>query len=220
MKNKILTILFLTVLTSSIISCKDKAKEAITSEAEAPAQVEETINSVTYIANTERSTIEWKGFKPTGSHFGTINIESGALEMIEGNIVGGTFTIDMTSIVVKDIPTDDEKNGKLLGHLNSPDFFDIENHPTATFIVTGTEEIEGKIMLSGNLAIKDIENNITFPVTLTNDETGVFLTSETFSIDRSKWDVKYGSKSFFDNLGDKFINDDIELKIIVNATKS
>lgn len=220
MKNNVLTILLLAILTSSIVSCKDKAKEAATSEAESPAQIEETTESIAYLVNSETSSIEWKGFKPTGSHNGVINIESGSLEMVESNIVSGTFTINMASIVVKDIPSDDKKNGKLLGHLNSPDFFDVENHPEATFTVTGTEEIDGKTMLSGNLAIKEIENNITFPVTITKDENGAVLTSETFSIDRSKWDVKYGSKSFFDNLGDKFINDDIELKIIVNTSKS
>lgn len=220
MKNNVLTILLLAILTSSIVSCKDKAKEAATSEAESPAQIEETTESIAYLVNSETSSIEWKGFKPTGSHNGVINIESGSLEMVESNIVSGTFTINMASIVVKDIPSDDKKNGKLLGHLNSPDFFDVENHPEATFTVTGTEEIDGKTMLSGNLAIKEIENNITFPVTITKGENGAVLTSETFSIDRSKWDVKYGSKSFFDNLGDKFINDDIELKIIVNTSKS
>ena len=216
MKKTIFTILMLTAVILTAISCKDKAKEAEITEAE-DVSIEIT-DSETYIAITEASTIEWKGFKPTGSHHGTIGIESGGLEMSNDKIVGGTFNIDMTSIVVKDIPADDEKNGKLLGHLKSPDFFDVENHETAVFTITGIEEVEGQTLLSGNLAIKNIENNITFPISVTKDENGVVLSSEAFSIDRSKWDVKYGSKSFFDNLGDKFINDDIELKILVKAS--
>jgi hypothetical protein len=216
MKKTFFTILILTTIILTVTSCKDKAKEAETTEAEDVSI--EIADSETYIAITEASTIEWKGFKPTGSHHGTIGIESGGLEMSNNKIVGGTFNIDMTSIVVKDIPTDDEKNGKLLGHLKSPDFFDVENHKTAVFTITGIEEVEGQTLLSGNLAIKNIENNITFPISVTKDENGIVLSSEAFSIDRSKWDVKYGSKSFFDNLGDKFINDDIELKIVVKAS--
>ena len=220
MKKNIVIFLFATVFTLTATSCKDKAKEAATTEAEAPANAQATTNSEIYVANTEASIIEWKGFKPTGSHDGTINVNRGSLEMTDGEIAGGTFNMDMRSIVVKDIPTDDEKNGKLLGHLMSPDFFDSENYPVATFTITGTEETEGKTMLSGNLKIKGNENNITFPVTITKGENSVILSSETFSIDRSKWDIKYGSKSFFDNLGDKFINDDIELKIFVETAKS
>jgi len=220
MKKNIATILFATILTLTATSCKDKAKEAATTEAATPANAQDTTNSEIYTANAEASMIKWKGFKPTGSHDGTISISSGSLEMTEGKITGGTFKMDMTSIVVKDIPVDDEKNGKLLGHLTSPDFFDSENHPVAIFTITGTEETEGKTMLSGNLEIKGNENNITFPVTITKGENSVTLASEIFSIDRSKWDIKYGSKSFFDNLGDKFINDDIELKIVVETTKS
>lgn len=219
MKKNVIIILFATVLTLTASSCKEKAKEAATTESESPISTQESTNLETFTANKEASIIEWKGFKPTGSHNGTIAIDNGLLKMIDDEIVGGTFNIDMTSIVVEDIPADDKKNGKLLGHLNSPDFFDSENHPLATFIITGTKETEGKTMLSGNLSIKGIDNNITFPVTVNKDEKGVVITSEVFSINRSKWEVKYGSKSFFDNLGDKFINDDIELKLIVKTKK-
>ena len=75
-------------------------------------------------------------------------------------------------------------------------------------------------MLSGNLTLKDVKNNVTFPVSVSNNGNTITLTSETFSIDRTKWNVQYGSKSIFDNLGDKFINDDIELKIMVKANKA
>ena len=200
MKKTFFTLLILTTIILTTTSCKDKAKEAETTEAE-DVSIEIT-DSDTYIDITEASTIECKGFKHTGSHYVTIGIECGGLELSNNKIIGGTFNIDMTSIVVKDIPADDEKNGKLLGHLKSPDFFDVENHETAVFTVTGIEEVEGQTLLSGNLAIKNIENNITFPISVTKDENGVVLSSEAFSIDRSKWDVKYGSKSFFDNLGD------------------
>ena len=216
MKKQLATLLFITALTA--IGCKDKAKEAKTTEAEAPAVTESTSES--YKANVETSTIEWKGFKPTGEHFGTIGLESGLFDVVDGKIVGGSFIIDMKSIKVTDIPAEDEKNAKLVGHLKNADFFDVENHPSAIFTITGVEEVEGKTMLSGNLTIKEVKNNITFPVSVSQTGDGITLKSETFTIDRSKWNVKYGSKSFFDDLGDKFINDDIELRVSVTATKA
>jgi polyisoprenoid-binding protein YceI len=142
------------------------------------------------------------------------------LNTVDGVITGGSFLIDMNSIVDLDIPADKEGNAKLVGHLKSADFFDVEKYPTAAFEITGMETTDGKTMLSGNLTLKDAKNNITFPVSVSDEGNTMTLTSETFTIDRSKWNVQYGSKSFFDNLGDKFINDDIELKIKVSATKA
>ena len=217
MKNIFSTTLLIAFVCLQLTSCKDKAKEATTTAAE---EVEETVNAESYSVNADASTIEWKGFKPTGSHNGTIAIENGVLDIANGKIVGGTFLIDMNSIVVTDIPAEEKGNAKLAGHLKSADFFDVENHPSAGFTITGLEVVEGKTMLSGNLSLKDAKNNVTFPVTVNNDNGTITLTSETFTIDRSKWNVKYGSKSFFDNLGDKFINDDMELKVMVKAAKA
>ncbi len=218
MRKPFATLLFITALSVTVLSCKDKAKEAETTEAEMPAATEATAES--YKANLDASSIAWKGFKPTGEHFGTIAIERGTFDVIGGEVVGGSFIIDMKSIEVKDIPAEEEGNAKLAGHLKSPDFFDVDTHPSAGFTITGVEEVDGKTMLSGNLSLKDVKNNITFPVSVSQNGNELTLESETFTIDRSKWNVKYGSKSFFDDLGDKFINDDIELKVTVKATKA
>lgn len=199
-------------------SCNDKAKEAETKDAEAAAVAKET--AVTFKADADNSSILWKGFKPTGSHTGTINVKEGTVALNNGMIESGNFTIDMGTIVVTDIPVDDEDNAKLQGHLSGPDFFDVQSHPTATFEVTGLETKDGKTMLSGNLTMKDETNNISFPVKTSIDGDTMTLRSETFTIDRSKWNVKYGSKSFFDDLGDSFINDEIELTINLVANKA
>ncbi len=220
MKKNFATILFITALVISVIGCKNKAKEATTTAAEVVETAENNMNSDGYLVNNEASTIEWKGFKPTGSHNGTIALERGVLDVANGKVVGGSFIIDMNSIAVTDIPADDKKNGKLMGHLKSPDFFDVEKHPSAGFTITGLEEVEGKMMLSGNLSLKEAKNNVTFPVTVSHENNVVTLTSEVFTIDRTKWNVQYGSKSIFDNLGDKFINDDMELKVTLKAAKS
>jgi polyisoprenoid-binding protein YceI len=212
MKNNVFKILTVVVLAMSIIGCKKKADEAKTTDAVDASSAE--VTAVKYNANTTESVIEWKGFKPTGTHNGTINLESGVLTASNGKIQSGTFLIKMNSL------EDSENNERLEGHLKSADFFDVEKYPSAGFEVTGFEEKEGKMMLSGNLKLKEKTNNVTFSVTLASEGDHLTLTSDTFVIDRSKWDVKYGSKSFFDDLGEKFINDEIELKITLKATKS
>jgi polyisoprenoid-binding protein YceI len=211
-------ILSATALVLAIVSCKEKAKEAETTEVEQVAEVK--AESIAYTVDTAASTIEWKGYKPTGSHNGSLKLASGTLNTTDGKIGSGTFSIDMNSITVLDIPEDNEGNAKLTGHLKAEDFFNVAAHPNASFKITGLETVDGKTMLSGNLTIKDIKNNVTFPVTVSENAGTIFLKSDTFTIDRTKWNIKYGSKSFFDNLGDKFINDDIELKVNVNAKKS
>jgi len=197
-------------------SCKDKAAEANTSDAEAAAVSEST--SQKYIAHVGESAIEWKGFKPTGTHNGTINLENGIFKTDDGKLQSGTFLIDMTSITVTDLESGDGKES-LEGHLKGEaegkedHFFDVVNFPTAAFEITGTEALAaGKTRLSGNLAIKGQKHNISFPVTITNVDDTMTIESEAFTIDRTKWGVNYGSKSVFDDLGDKFINDDIELR--------
>ncbi|WP_178989249.1 YceI family protein [Winogradskyella schleiferi] len=210
--------IFTLVALISFSSCGEKAKEAETKDAKEAAVAKET--AVTYMVNTDNSTIHWTGSKPTGTHNGTIAIKEGQFSLTDGSIESGNFTIDMNSIVVNDIPAEDEKNAELTGHLKSADFFNVESHPAAMFEVTGMSTVDGKTMLSGNLTLKEKTNNISIPVSTEMKDGMMTLTSETFTIDRSKWNVEYGSKSFFDNLGDKFISDDIELKVDVVASKA
>ncbi|CDF78441.1 YceI-like protein [Formosa agariphila KMM 3901] len=223
MKNRLLTLLCVLSIGVSVTSCKDKAKEAGTTAAEPVATSANA--STEYKINTEKSTIEWKGFKPTGTHNGTINIESGTLSATDNSIQSGTVVIDMNSIVALDV--DGDKKDNLEAHLKGTvegkegDFFNVNKYPTASFVVTGVSKNDaGKTMLSGNLKMKDIEKNVSFPVTVTVDGESLSLVSETFTIDRTLWGVNFGSKSVFDNLGDKFINDGVELTIEINASKS
>jgi len=223
MKKQVFNILTFIMIGLAVVACKDKAKEAETSEAEAAAVAEGT--SAKYKANAEASTLEWKGFKPTGTHNGTVNIETGTFSFNNGTIESGTFLIDMTSIVSLDLEGDMKNN--LENHLKGTvegkegDFFNVTKYPSAAFEITGSKAMEdGKTELSGNLTIKGVKNNISFPVSVTNNGDEMTMVSDAFSIDRTKWNVNYGSKSVFDNLGDKFINDDMELKINIKATKS
>ena len=217
MKNTFKGILTVLALTVVMGSCKKGAEEAKTTEAETAAKAKAT--SIKYTADLTASSIAWIGTKPTGKHNGTIAIESGVITVNNGNIESGSFLIDMNSIVDLDMPVDSKGNGRLVGHLKSADFFDVEKFPNAAFEITGVSEQEGKTMLSGNLTMKEKKNNVTFPISVTSNGNTYTITSETFTIDRSKWDVKYQSKSFFSDLGDKFIENDIELQITVSANK-
>ena len=217
MKKQALTIIALAALTATSISCKDSSKKDAIAQSDVATAVAQP-SSQKYTADVAASSITWKGFKPTGSHSGTLNIKSGALNYNNNSITSGAFVIDMTSIVVTDIPATEEANGQLLGHLKSPDFFNVAAHNTATFNITGTSTNAGKTILAGNLTIKGIKQNISFPVNVSKNGNSITLASESFKIDRTKWDIKYKSKTIFGDLGDKFINDDIELKFIVKAT--
>jgi polyisoprenoid-binding protein YceI len=211
-------------LAIAFTGCKDKADEANTSDAEAAAVSEST--SQKYTVNISESTIQWKGFKPTGTHAGTITIDNGILKTDDGKLQSGTFLIDMTSINVTDLEAGDGKED-LEAHLKGTvegkedHFFDVVKFPTAAFEITGTESIAaGKTRLSGNLTIKGQKHNISFPVMITNEDDMMTIESEPFTIDRTTWGVNYGSKSVFEGLGDKFINDDMELQITVKAKKA
>ena len=156
--------------------------------------------------DTEKSNVVWIGKKVTGKHTGTLNFQEGYLEMDGNTITGGLFIIDMTTLQVTDLEAGSGKE-KLEGHLNSPDFFGVEKHPTATFRITEVSSAgNDSYNLSGKLTIKGHSENIT--VVLKKDgKTAI----STFSVDRTKYDIRYGSASFFDGLKNKAINDVFEL---------
>jgi len=224
MKTKFLKFSMILALAIAFTSCKDKAAEASTSEAEAAAVSENT--SEKYIVNAAESTINWTGFKPTGTHSGIISLDNGVVKTEDEQLKSGTFLIDMTTINVTDLEAGDGKED-LEAHLKGTvegkenHFFDVSKFPTAAFEITATEAMtDGKTKLSGNLTIKGQKHNISFPVTVSEDGDTMTIESEAFTIDRTVWGVNYGSKSVFDDLGDKFINDDMELKIILKANKA
>lgn len=167
--------------------------------------------------DTDSSQIAWVGKKVTGQHNGTVNIKEGALEMENGQVTGGSFTIDMTTINVLDL--EGEYKDKLMGHLRSDDFFSVEDHKTAKFTITSidkSEATDATHFVAGDLTIKGITNKITFPANVTV-ENGKANAKASFALDRTKWNVKYGSGSFFDGLGDKMIYDDFELTINLSS---
>ena len=157
------------------------------------------------------SNIVWNGYKVTGSHTGNIQLKSGELEFDGDMLTGGSFVIDMTSMTNTDL--EGEWNEKLMGHLKSDDFFSVDKFPTASFNITQVLS-RGK---PGEYKIKDITKEIKFQANLEDMGDKAKAVAEVV-VDRSEFNVRYGSGSFFDNLGDKTIYDefDLQVNLVVN----
>lgn len=166
-----------------------------------------TANAQTKKIDVSKSGIIWTGKKVTGSHTGTIALKEGALIFKGKALKGGTFTVDMTSINTTDLKGESKNN--LDGHLKAEDFFGTEKFPTAKLDFTNISgKGNGLYTVTANLTIKGITKPITFDITVAGKTATTSL-----KIDRTKYDIKYGSGSFFSDLGDKTISDEFELKV-------
>ena len=169
---------------------------------------------VSYTVDAAKSTITWLGKKVTGSHNGTVSLKSGSLNVDGKNVTGGTFVIDMTSI------KDADGSDKLEGHLKADDFFGTAKFPTSTFVITKVTGKGQNVNVAGNLTIKGITKPVTFPATVTVNADGtVSALAGKINVDRTKYDIRYGSKSFFDSIGDKAIDDNFEIGVKLVAKK-
>ena len=153
------------------------------------------------------STVTWKAYKVTGSHTGTVELKSGDLFFDNGTLKGGEFVVDMTSISCADL--EGEYKQKLEGHLKSDDFFSVASHETSKLVFTDIKASgKNSYEVTGDLTIKGITKPVTFDVSVYGSKA-----TATVKIDRAQYDVRYGSGSFFDNLGDKTIYDEFDLVV-------
>ncbi len=155
-----------------------------------------------------KSAVNWLAKKVTGQHNGTVNLKDGVLVFNKAKkLIGGTFTTDMTSMTATDLTG--EYLGKLNGHLKSEDFFNTAKFTTATLVFkTVTAKGADAYTVTGDLTIKGITKLVTFELATTaNSATTKFM------VDRTKYDIKYGSKSFFESIGDKAIDNEFELAV-------
>jgi polyisoprenoid-binding protein YceI len=177
-----------------------------------------TNGTATYKVNADQSTVAWTGKKVTGSHTGFVKISSGSLTLKDEKITAGTFEMDMNTITNTDV-TDKGYNEKFVGHLKADDFFGTAKYPKATFVLTkSSSKGNGIYDVTGNLTIKNITNEITFPATVKADSKQLKASAK-ITVDRTKFDIKYGSSSFFDNLGDKAIDNNFILDVNLVAVK-
>lgn len=171
-----------------------------------------------YNVDTAASNIVWTGYKVTGKHTGYVKVKSGSLTWDGGKLTGGSFEIDMNSITDTDL--EGEYAGKLVGHLKSEDFFGVAKYPTSKFVITRAipQDSKGNYKIIGNLTIKSTTKEIKFLANAT-ESNGTITATGKITVDRSEFDVRYGSGSFFDGLGDKTIYDEFDLQVSLVAKK-
>ncbi|SRR6056297_471951 len=214
-------ILVLSLFFITLAGCKNPEGEKTKASEAKEVSKEQTTDQEKFGVNTEKSVIHWTGTKPTGEHHGTLQIKDGQIFIKDGKIYGGKVIMDMTSIKNEDIEKENMRQ-KLVGHLKSKDFFNVENYKEAAFELTNIEKIgedEFSHKVSGNLDIKDISKNIAFKINVKMEGDKIAVESEKFLIDRTNWDINYKSKSVFDNLKDQFIHDDVGIKFKLAAQK-
>lgn len=225
------------------VGCAPKGDNAATGDAQEVANATE--GAMTYSLNTSESMVTWIGYKPSGKHNGTIGVTEGTISVENGAITAGSFNIDVQSLVVLDIPADDEMNGKLKGHLMSPDFFAADSFPTATFevvsvvefagdsTVTTKEEFESEFtpanareilvanpthMITGNLTMRGTTKSISIPASVTINETGLTAAAN-FNIDRTDWNLSHNNESSaIDKLKDKFYYNTVTVGFSITAS--
>ncbi len=180
-------------------------------DAEGPAK-----NVKEFKVQVSESKVFWTGKKLSSEHVGVISLNNGEIVLDGDKFVGAKINIDMSSIVCTDI-TNAEYNQKLIGHLKSDDFFSVAKFPESNFqatqfdAISGTKSGEANYTVKGMLSIKGISHEISFPAKL-EIKNDILQIDATLSVDRTKWDIKYGSGSFFDGLGDNMIHDKFDLK--------
>jgi len=212
--------LLLFTLVGSSIACKQSTGEKAT-VTEAKEVVQSAVKGMTYNVDLGTSNVSWTGSKKVGSgHTGTINLSSGSIHSNNGELTGGEFILDMNSITNTDMAAGQGKE-KLEGHLKNADFFDVEKFNTAKFAITKVTALDGDAaathMVYGNLTIKDMTKEIGFKAKVSQSNGAINVSTPKFSIDRTDFNVKYGSSSFFDLAKDKIINNEVDLQITLSA---
>jgi polyisoprenoid-binding protein YceI len=177
------------------------------------------VTAAEYEVDTEKTKLKWHAEKVTGEHDGYVSVKSGSVDYSDGKLTEGEFVIDMTSIMNTDIE-DEGYRAKLENHLKSDDFFSVEKYPEAKFEITEVKTVSGQTMVHGTMMIKGITKKVSFPAELS--ASGDSMTAvATITLDRSDYDVKFRSKSFFDieALGDKLIYDEFTMTLHLVANK-
>ena len=174
---------------------------------------DKSVKDTTYTVDTEQSMINWTAKKVGGGHTGTIKIASGNLVHNGKALTKGVFLINMSSIT--------SDNARVTTHLKSDDFFAAEKNPNSKFEITKvTTAGADRVNIAGNLTIKGISHPLTFPATVRHQKDIIVAVANGIRVDRTKYDIKFRSKTFFLDIGDRAVDDEFELNINLVARSS
>lgn len=212
---------WLFLIVTLVVACKPKGDKAETSAAGEAAET----TGQTYNVLADASKVMWIGSGVGKAHNGTVDVSKGAVSMEDGKLTGGKFMLDMTSVTVLDL--EGEKKGYLESHLkglgddNANDFFNTKTYPSSTFEITKATQLlndeNANYIINGNLTIKDVTKQVSFKAQVNSAEEMITVTTPQFTIDRTEWGIKYGSATFFDDLKDKAISNEMGLQISLSA---
>lgn len=174
--------------------------------------------TTTYKIDNAATTVAWSAKKIVGGHNGNVSTKDGFITLTGDLITSGEINVDMKTITVADIPAADEYNAKLVGHLKGPDFFDVEKNSSAKLVIKSSEKTKTGLKIKGDLTFIGKTNPIEFDAIVTKPNGAINAKSDVI-IDRTKWDLKYGSSDFFKGLGDKAIDNKFNLTINLTAKK-
>ncbi|MFZ1703305.1 MAG: YceI family protein [Saprospiraceae bacterium] len=202
-------------------ACKNNTEVSPANEAQAVAEA----SGKSFTVSAAASKVLWKGYKPTGEHYGTFPVSKGSLSVENGIVTAGSFTIDLANLTVDDLEGDQkaklEKHMKGTGTDGNEDFFNVSKYPTARFDITKitglANDSTGNALVYGNLTLLDVTKEVNFKANINILDNNVTVVSAPFKINRTDWGLKYKSKSFAD-LKDKFINDEVDLQVNLNAS--
>ena len=220
MKKQLLSVLALSMMTLAVISCKNDTPKG----GDAVEITETAQDAQVYNADVEASKINWVGSKVGGEHKGDIKLQSGEVAVKDGAVQNGTFVIDFNTINVTDLEGDYKTN--LEAHLKGTNqesadhFFNVAQYPTGQFEIATVTTVDTLTTVTGNLTVKGITKSVSFPANIVVTDSIVTLETAAFPINRTDFNINYGSKSKFTDLAaDKVINDEILIQLNVAAKK-
>lgn len=215
MNKKLLPCYLILISAPFFFGCNGPVKEENKDKASASPLSLHVGNEKYFTIDTKQSVVAWKGSGFHGAHTGYVYILKGELMIENDQLVGGTVEVNMNTIE----DNNHDHNNNLIEHLKNPDFFDVEKFPVSTIKITGVASMNDEDKnVTGNLTIKGVTQPVAFPVK-TNVEGGIIKANGKLVIDRTKWDIRYNSGKFYDNLADQTISDSIEFDINIVAKK-
>jgi polyisoprenoid-binding protein YceI len=215
--------IFFALLATGFVACQS-APDADKAQTGDKQEVKTDAKAAAMPLDLATSKVHFTGTKPTGMHEGDFMLKEGSLSAAEGKLSGGSFVIDINSMVITD--KDTSGAASLKGHLLSPDFFDGGKFGTAKFEITGVAPFVAdstnksvvagaNFTITGNLTLKDSTKSVSFPAKVDMSDAGVVAMAD-FNIDRSQWGLAYGNDK---SLGDKFIRPEVNIKLNISAKK-
>jgi polyisoprenoid-binding protein YceI len=216
MNNKLSITSLILVIVPFFFGCGMPAKEENKTNASTSSISLHVENEKYVVVDTSQSVVRWKGSNSFGPHTGYVYISKGELMIVNGQLTGGKVEVDMNTI--EDENHDHSSTNGLITHLKDPDFFDVKKFPFTIIEITRVTSINaGEKQITGNLTIKGITHPVSFPAKIEVAD-GIVKANGKLTIDRTKWNVRYGSGKFLDNLKNEVIADEIEfdIKIVAN----